>query len=132
MLTHVDHEIDTGTVVFKVIGNIIISQVKPFIDVAPRQVDELKSVVDEYIDGDFGFVSTRFKESEISINPMVWEYVYSMLPNMKAFALVTNSEMGKDNFLETEKPMIENFKNNFPANVFPSVDEAYNWIVDQL
>lgn len=127
-----DHEIDTGTVVFDVIGNIVISHVKPYVNVSSNQVDELKRVVDETIKGEFGFISTRFRESEISIDPMVWDYVFKQLPNLKAFALVTDSGMGRENFMNIEKPMIETFKKDFPCHVFSSVDEAYDWISKKL
>lgn len=127
-----EHSIDTGTVIFDVVDNIVISHVKPYIDVSSNQVDELKKVVDEYIDGDFGFISTRLRESEISINPIVWDSVFDQLPNIKVFAMVTDSNMGRRNFINIEKPMIELLNPGFPANTFISVEEAYNWVTLQL
>lgn len=118
--------------IFRVTDNIVISEVKPFINVSSNQVDELTKVVDEYIEDGFGFISTRLRESEISIDPTVWIYVFDKLPNIKSFALVTDSLVGKENFVGLEKPVIESLREGFHADVFPGVEEAYKWMKKQL
>lgn len=125
----IDHTVETKTVLFKISGNIVISEVKPFINVSGNQVNELKHIVDKHIQGDFGFISKRIDESEISINPAVWENVFKQLPNIKGFALLTNQPSAVESFHIFEKPFITEFgPEGFPAEAFLSFDKAHNWL----
>ncbi|MGD2117364.1 MAG: hypothetical protein PVG66_03330 [Chromatiales bacterium] len=132
MNIEIDHEVDTGTVLFRISGNVVISEVKPYVTVSTNQVDELKKFVDRYIEGDFGFISIRSRKNEISINPSVWEDVFKKVPNMCAFALLTNSEITAENFIHIEKPVIEMYRKGFPAMVFNNLEEAYVWVSSQI
>ena len=132
MKINIDHELDTETVLFKTSGNIVISEVKPFITVSSNQVDELKKLVDRYIVGDFGFISIRSKKNEISINPSIWDDVFKKVPNICAFALLTNSEISTKNFIYIEKPVIEMYRKGFPAGVFDNLEAAYRWVSNQI
>ena len=80
--------VDKPTVKFVVEDNIVIAYVKPCVDISKKEVVYLKEVVDEYIEGDFGFIDNRSCNPEISIKPEAYEYGFSQFPNLKAFALV--------------------------------------------
>ena len=125
--------IDSKTIIFNVIGNVVISQVKSLVMVSSNQVDELTHVVNEYIHGEFGFISIRNQQREVSINPAIWKNVFENLANLKAFALVSDNLNSVENFYIFEKPFIEEFgPEDFPAEAFHNVDEAYDWITKIL
>lgn len=128
-----DREIEMGKVLFKLKDNVLVSEVNHYITVGPNQVDALAEVSGKYISGNFGFISTRKADAEISIDPMVWRRVFNKVPNLKAFALVTDKASMVDGFYAHEKPFIEEFgPAGFPAEAFTTLEQAHQWILRQL
>lgn len=125
--------IELGKVRFKIAGDVLFSEVNPFVTVGPDQVDALADIAQTYMRDRFGFISCRNQASGISINPSVWEHVFEKVPTIKSFALVAGSPTSVENFYIFEKPFIEEFgPRGFPAEAFDSKEQAYQWTLQQL
>ena len=83
-------EYNFSTCKYLVHDNYIIAETIQNLDVSTKEVDDLYSIVKERMNEGFGLIEIR--PNNTSIDPSVYMYAEQLMPNLKAFALVTESE----------------------------------------
>lgn len=121
------------TVDFTVEGNIVTAYVKPYNTITKTEVDYLAEVLNESKLDDFGFIDVRPASSQISIDPLVYEYAFSKIQNIKAYAVVSDSQFTIDMFNRMEAEFIKHFDpKDLAFSSFSEISKAQDWVRGNL
>ena len=75
----------------------------------------------------------KSEHSQISIDPAVYQYALALIDNVKAYALVTDSRISQDMFINIESLFLDEHKPaDFHYKLFTSITDAKEWIQDIL
>jgi len=115
----------TASARFLVYENYIVAEPNQYVDVSHQEVDDLHDVVKENMKGPFGLIENR--PNETSINPMVYKRAKELMPDLKAFALVSNSRTTIASF-KLEQAFMKGIK----SAIYASLDDAKEWMESVL
>ena len=103
----------------------IVAEPKACIDISFKELELLHDIVKEDIKGPFGLIEHR--QENTSINPVIYKHAKKLMPNLVAYALVSEGgAIDRSFFIEKA------FMDEMQGALFASFDAAEKWILDTL
>jgi len=106
-------------------GNIVHAETRAGMDISKADVDRLFEIVNERALGEFGLIEIRPKE--VSIDPASYRYAKELMPQLRVFALVAESELTFKVF-ESETAFMRDLR----FGIFKTLAEAESWMKSEL